>query len=122
MVTGNFDLNVDANTLVVDGSANEVGIGVADPSAKLDVNGNARVRTLTTGAASDLVVTADANGNLRFRSAADVAATNGAMTTASNGLTKVGSDVKLGGTLSENTSLITGAFDLNGIDANTLGG
>ena len=57
--------------------------------------------------------------NLRSRSAADVAATNGAITTASNGLTKVGSDVKLGGTLSENTSLVTGAFDLN-VDANTL--
>lgn len=40
IVTDNFDLNVDANTLVVDGSENRVGIGTATPNATLAVNGN----------------------------------------------------------------------------------
>lgn len=35
------------------------------PSATLDINGNARVRSLPTGASTDLLVSADANGNLR---------------------------------------------------------
>lgn len=35
------------------------------PSATLDINGNARVRSLPTGANTDLLVTADTNGNLR---------------------------------------------------------
>jgi hypothetical protein len=41
-----------------------VGIGVA-PSTELDVNGNARVRTLPASADTDQLVTADVNGNLR---------------------------------------------------------
>ncbi|MEM6965230.1 MAG: hypothetical protein AAF573_10715, partial [Bacteroidota bacterium] len=53
---GNFDLNFDANTLVIDGSANEVGIGTTSPDAKLDVEGgNVRFSdygagTVTSGA------------------------------------------------------------------------
>ena len=37
---GNFDLNFDANTLVIDGSANNVGIGILTPSAKLHLSGD----------------------------------------------------------------------------------
>lgn len=40
------------------------------PSATLDINGNARVRSLPTGASTDLLVSADANGNLRTLAAA----------------------------------------------------
>lgn len=40
------------------------------PSATLDINGNARIRSLPTGANTDLLVTADANGNLRTLAAA----------------------------------------------------
>ncbi|MDN3673005.1 hypothetical protein QWY99_08070 [Flavobacterium branchiarum] len=35
------------------------------PSATLDVNGTSRIRSLPTGAVSDLLLSADANGNLR---------------------------------------------------------
>ncbi|WP_461444812.1 beta strand repeat-containing protein, partial [Maribacter sp.] len=62
---GAFDLNFDANTLVVSGDDNRVGIGTDSPSTELDVNGSARVRTLPASADTDELVTADANGNLR---------------------------------------------------------
>lgn len=42
-----------------------VGIGTTSPTNMLDVNGAARVRTLTAGNAADQVVVADANGVLR---------------------------------------------------------
>ncbi len=39
----NYDVNFDANTLFVDGSANRVGIGKTGPDASLDVEGNAYI-------------------------------------------------------------------------------
>ncbi|KPM31785.1 Collagen triple helix repeat-containing protein [Croceitalea dokdonensis DOKDO 023] len=42
-----------------------VGIGITNAAARLDVNGNARVRTLPASADTDQLVSADANGNLR---------------------------------------------------------
>ncbi len=39
---GNFDLNFDANTLVVSGADDRVGIGTASPAVALDVIGEAR--------------------------------------------------------------------------------
>ncbi|MEM6963730.1 MAG: carboxypeptidase-like regulatory domain-containing protein [Bacteroidota bacterium] len=35
---GNFDLNFDANILVIDGSVNQVGIGTPSPDAKLNID------------------------------------------------------------------------------------
>ena len=61
----NFDLNFDANTLVVSGDDNRIGIGTNAPSQALDVNGNARIRSLNIGANTDDVVTTDIDGNLR---------------------------------------------------------
>jgi|GEM_PF-5821389 len=61
----NFDLNFDTNTFVVSGDDDNVGIGTATPSTKLDVNGEARIRTLPTGTSADELVIADTNGNLR---------------------------------------------------------
>ena len=58
-------------------STGNVGIGTDAPSTKLDVNGNARVRTLPAGAAADGIVTTDANGNLRQRTAAEIVAEGG---------------------------------------------
>lgn len=43
----------------------EVGIGITNPEAILDVNGDVRVRTLPTAADTDQLVTADSDGNLR---------------------------------------------------------
>uniref|UniRef100_UPI003CD0DEF1 beta strand repeat-containing protein n=1 Tax=Winogradskyella eximia TaxID=262006 RepID=UPI003CD0DEF1 len=74
---GNYDLNFDSNTLVIDGSANEVGIGINSPTAKLDVNGDARIRTVNDGADTDNILTRDASGNIRRRTAAQIVAAGG---------------------------------------------
>ncbi|MFK7810759.1 MAG: hypothetical protein AB8F74_23325, partial [Saprospiraceae bacterium] len=44
LTQSNFDLNFDANTLLIDGSANRIGIGSPTPSTKLDVNGTGLFR------------------------------------------------------------------------------
>ena len=51
--TSTIDLNIDANTLYVDSSANKVGIGTNSPDVKLDVRG-------------EIAVGYDANYGLRF--------------------------------------------------------
>ena len=52
-----------------DGNASNdlIGIGVSAPTEALDVNGNARIRSVYTnnGAATDRVVVADTNGNIK---------------------------------------------------------
>ncbi|WP_212748446.1 hypothetical protein, partial [Maribacter algarum] len=55
----------DINLLFTDASTDQVGIGLNSPEAKLDVNGNARVRTLPAAADTDQLVSADVDGNLR---------------------------------------------------------
>jgi hypothetical protein len=89
-------------------AAGNVGIGTITPGTKLDVNGNARIATLATGAAADQLVTAGTDGTLNKRTVADVLAGGGALTTASNGLTKAGNDVQLGGALTALTTTISG--------------
>ena len=42
-----------------------VGIGTTDPSAKLDVNGRGRIRSIPTGTETDKILTADTDGNIR---------------------------------------------------------
>ncbi|GAA4353967.1 hypothetical protein GCM10023185_15090 [Hymenobacter saemangeumensis] len=76
-----------------------VGIGTSAPTAVLDVNGTTRLRGLTTAG----IVTTDALGNLTSGTAASLDAT-----TASNGLTEVGNDVRLGGALTQATTLAAG--------------
>ena len=46
---GSFDLNFDANTLVVDGTDNRVGIGTDTPISTLEVNGDTRIRRTLLG-------------------------------------------------------------------------
>ena len=87
-----------------------LGLNTNDPSARLDVDGNARIRTLTSGAATDFVVTADANGNLRSRTAAEVITAGGGVTD---------NIYSADGTLAGNRAVTFGANDLN-FDANTL--
>ncbi|BDS15294.1 hypothetical protein [Aureispira anguillae] len=45
--------------------AQNVGIGTNSPTQKLDVNGQLRVRTLTSGGNSDPMVVVDANGTFK---------------------------------------------------------
>jgi hypothetical protein len=68
-----------------------VGIGTTSPTQMLDVNGNVRIRSFNTAG----IVTTDANGNLNVG-------------TVANGITMAGSTIKLGGTLTENTTLQLG--------------
>ena len=46
-------------------SDGDTGIGTITPTARLDVDGDARIRNLPTADDTDQLVTADANGNLR---------------------------------------------------------
>jgi hypothetical protein len=43
MDTNAVDLNFDANTLVIDSSADRLGVGTASPAAKLDVAGAVKI-------------------------------------------------------------------------------
>ena len=64
-----------SNTVIIaDGSANQriyvnnlghTGLNTTAPTAELDVNGTARLRTLPTGVTTDVLVVADTSGNLR---------------------------------------------------------
>lgn len=92
-----LDATSNAMRLVVDVTGN-VGIGNTSPAEKLHVTGNVRVSSLA-GTGSRMVV-ADANGTL-----SSTAIPGGI--TASNGLTVNGSDVKLGGTLTDATTTIS---------------
>ncbi|WP_298956496.1 hypothetical protein [uncultured Nonlabens sp.] len=70
-----------------------LGIQTIAPTANLDVNGNARVRTLATGAAADVVVTAAANGLLRQRTAAQIVAAGGGLNVDGDAWGVTGEDV-----------------------------
>ena len=85
-----------ANRLSITQGGN-VGVGTISPTQKLDVAGNVRIEGLTTAG----LVQTDASGNLSSATAASLDAT-----TASNGLTKVGTDIRLGG------SALTAATDV----------
>ncbi|MEH1006675.1 hypothetical protein VDP25_02950 [Winogradskyella sp. ECml5-4] len=121
LISGTNDLNFDSNTLVVDGGSNNVGVGLNNPTAKIDINGTARIRTVNIGAATDNILTRDTSGNIRRRTAAEIVTAAGISNiTTSNGLSKSGNDVRLGGTITTNTNvLISGTNDLN-FDSNTL--
>ena len=67
-------------------AAGNVGIATNNaPTAKLDVNGTVRIRTLGTGLATDNIVTTDTNGNLRKIAASTVGKTYTEATGVSSG-------------------------------------
>ncbi|MEM6966917.1 MAG: hypothetical protein AAF573_19285, partial [Bacteroidota bacterium] len=105
---GNFDLNFDANTMVIDGSANEVGIGTTSPDAKLDVEGgNVRFSdygagTVTSGTRTQYLAV-DGDGDIIEISPATVE----------------DNIYNANGTLTGNRTVTMGSFDVN-FDANTF--
>jgi hypothetical protein len=94
LTTNDINLLAGLSNVTLQGSTGNVGIGTVTPSALLDVNGSTRLRGLTTAG----VVVTDANGNLSSSPTYGLA-------TASNGLNTLGSNVSLGGTLSQNTTI-----------------
>ena len=55
----------DQNLIFTDAANNRLGIGTNAPTAKLDVNGQTRIRTVPSGLTTDSILTVDANGNIR---------------------------------------------------------
>ena len=90
-----------------------MGIGTATPSTQFDVNGNARIRSIPAGVASNQIVTADTFGNIRSRTAAEIVTPGSGVLTANNGLIKSLNNVALGGTLTANTTIAQAANTLN---------
>ncbi len=98
----------DANMLFLDGGTNRVGIGIGTPSQTLDVDGSIRMRGGTTTAG--WVPTSSGDGTMVWT---DPALLGSDVTTASNGLTEVTNDIRLGGSLTQNTTVAQGAFTLD---------
>jgi uncharacterized cupredoxin-like copper-binding protein len=99
------------NDIYLKNSGN-VGIGITAPTAKLHTQGTLRFSGLSSSTTNNNILTVDANGNVSSRLLSSLP-TNIDSTTASSGLNLVGKDVRLGGALSQATTLTTSA-------ANTL--
>jgi hypothetical protein len=68
IIHGNYDLNFDANTLFIDGSANRVGINNAAPSHELELTGTANLDDiLVYNAGGNSYINNQASGNLYIR-------------------------------------------------------
>ena len=107
---GNVDFSTSAKKGITITSGN-LGVNTAAPVYKLDIDANTgstgnplRLQGLQAGATSDSILTS-ASGVVRRMSFSSLLA-NGL--TASNGLTIASNDVKLGGTLSQNTTIAMG--------------
>ncbi|MDW8225149.1 MAG: tail fiber domain-containing protein [Bacteroidota bacterium] len=88
-----------------DNASSRLGIGTATPAATVDVVGTVRVTglQLPTGAAAGYILQSDATGNATWTNPAGLVTV-----TASNGLTRVGNDIRLGGSLTANTDIALG--------------
>lgn len=92
------------NIMVVTGDGN-IGIGDPTPDATLDINGNLQY---TDGNQSNgYVLTTDANGTASWTNPSTLG-----VVTALNGLSATGNQVRLGGTLNQNTAITNNTFDM----------
>jgi len=99
-------------TILTDGG--NLGVGMSDPTEKLDVGGNVRFRTVpneTVIADTDrfMLLKDDGTGKKVPMSAL----TSGLNVTANNGLTKTGDNIQLGGVLTKDTNIGTGTEGYN---------
>ncbi len=99
-VTGATNINITGSSATVIGNA----------SSTTTITGpNVNVTALNGGASTDSIVTINGSGTLKKRTVADVV---GGSITADNGLTKsTATNVQLGGTLLQTTSIAQGGFD-----------
>lgn len=92
------------NIMVITGDG-EVGIGDTTPEATLDVNGSFQY---TDGnQVNGYLLTTDASGNASWTNPSTIS-----VVSAINGLTTTGNQVRLGGTLNQNTTITQGVYDL----------
>ena len=59
------------SVMLLDGANDRVGIGTTDPTKKLDVNGELRIRTVPDSVGNQSILTIDANGNVSKTNAAN---------------------------------------------------
>ena len=96
-----------ANKFTIHGTSGNIGIGSITPTQKLDIDGQVRIRG---GApAVGKILTSGADGTATW----EIPALGADLSTASNGLTEVGDDIRLGGSLTQNTTITHGGFDIN---------
>ncbi|MGI5825809.1 MAG: DUF2341 domain-containing protein [Patescibacteria group bacterium] len=121
-VTGNFSINTD--DLFVKKADGNVGIGTTSPTQKLHLAGSALITeslnvgvgltapkiTLTTGANNNYILSSDASGNASWTDPNSLGI--GVTYNAGNGLTLSGNTFKLGGALTEATTLTQDNFDM----------
>jgi trimeric autotransporter adhesin len=98
----------DSRTVLFMGDSGNIGVGVATPSANLDISGQVRIRGGLP--ALGKVLTSDALGLASWQNAAS----------SNNGLTKTGDLTELGGTLTKNTN-IAGNFNLTTSGTGNIG-
>ena len=108
------DLNIDANTLVVDVSTNRVGIGTTTPSVPLEVSGQLKAGGIlfptSDGSAGQALVT-DGSGTASF---ATVAPTAGTGVTVSGTTVAIGQAVSTSSNVTFNDVVVAGTLTING--------
>lgn len=122
--SGDFHIKDNGTTKFFVKDDGNIGIGIETPAKALDINGAVRIRNWSTITETKMLVT-DANGDLdtaKIPITAVVAgdgltggATTGSATinvVGSNGLTDIADAVKLGGTLSETTTITHGSYNM----------
>ncbi len=108
-INSNAHLDIEATTgsrFIVTKDSSKVGIGTLTPAAKLDVAGKVKITDGTQGNGKIFVSNASGVGSW----VTPASALSGSVkdsTTASNGLTESTNNIKLGGTLSEATTIAT---------------
>jgi uncharacterized cupredoxin-like copper-binding protein len=106
---------------IVSKNTGNIGIGINTPTTKLHTLGSLRFEGLSNTTSNTSLLTLDANGNVSQRLLSTLP-TNIDSTTASNGVNLFNKDVRLGGPLTQPTTITTGSVNtlsLVGLQAST---